>query len=124
MQRGAGFIDTYRLLTAEHGFSSHGAFGIAARVYRSGGLAKDAIYLRGFRAVMALVADGASLEPFWLGKIADVHAPAIQELLQRGLVHAPRFTPLFLSDPAARERLAQLRANGLSDYITGEISGC
>jgi uncharacterized protein (TIGR02421 family) len=124
MQRGAGFVDTYRLLAGDHGFSKHGAFGIAARVHRSGGLAKDSIYLRGFRAVMAVVADGASLEPFWLGKIADVHAPAIKELLQRGLVHAPRFTPLFLSNPAAQERVAQLRANGLSDIVTGELSGC
>lgn len=124
MQHGATFIDTYRLLAGDHGFSKRGAFGIAARVFRSGGLAKDAIYLRGFRAVMDLVAAGASLEPFWLGKIADVHAPAIQELLQRGLVHAPRFTPLFLSDPSARERIAHLRTKGLSDIVTGEISGC
>ena len=124
MQHGAGFLDTYRLLTNDHGFSSHGAFGIAARVFRSGGLAKDAIYLRGFRAVMDLVAGGGSLEPFWLGKIAAVHAPAMQELLQRGLVHAPRFTPLFLSDPAAQERIANLRTKGISDIVTGEMSRC
>ena len=124
MQHGATFLDTYRLLTRDHGFSSRGAFGIAARVFRSGGLAKDAIYLRGFRAVMDLVAGGASLEPFWLGKIAAVHAPAIQELLQRGLVHAPRFLPLFLDDPAVGERIARLRAEGVSNTFTGVSNGC
>ena len=56
MLQGAGFIDTYRLLARDHGFTPRGAFGIAARVYRSGGLAKDAIYLKGFRTVVELVA--------------------------------------------------------------------
>ncbi len=47
MERGASFIEVYRSLTRDHGFSRRGAFGIAARVFRSGGFAKDAIYLRG-----------------------------------------------------------------------------
>ena len=121
MLHGATFIDVYRSLTGDYGFSSQGAFGIAARVFRSGGLAKDAIYLRGFRAVMLLAGSGASLEPFWLGKIAAVHAPAIEELLHRGLVHAPRFTPLFLSDPGSSERIERLRGSvGLSDILAGD----
>jgi hypothetical protein len=86
-------------------------------VFRSGGLAKDAIYLQGFRAVMDLVASGASLQPFWLGKIAVGHAPAIEELLQRGLVQAPRFIPLFLSDEGARERIGALREAGSFDHL-------
>ena len=35
-------------------------------MFRSGGFAKDAIYLRGFKAVLDLLAAGASLDPFWL----------------------------------------------------------
>lgn len=124
MQHGASFIDTYRLLTADLGMSKHGAFRTAARVFRSGGLAKDAIYLRGFRTVIDLVAAGTSLDPFWLGKIDTRHAPAIQELLHRGLVHAARFTPLFLDEPATRERIAQLRKNGASAIIEGEPERC
>ena len=120
MQRGATFIDVHRTLTKDHGFSSQGAFGIAARVFRSGGLAKDAIYLQGFRAVMEIVARGASLAPFWLGKIAVAHVPAIEELLQRGLVQAPRFTPLFLTEDGIQERVAALRgAKGLAAIVTG-----
>lgn len=121
MLHGATFIDVYRSLSGDYAFSSQGAFGIAARVFRSGGLAKDAIYLRGFRSVMQLAAAGESFEPFWLGKIAAAHAPAIEELLHRGLVHAPRFTPLFLSDPEVAERLQRLRgSDGLSDILAGE----
>ena len=109
MLAGATFIDVYRTLNRDLGFSRRGAFGISARVFRSGGLAKDAIYLRGFSEVMEMVRAGASLEPFWLGKIAARHAPAIEELLHRGLIKAPRFIPLFLSSNGAQDRIAQLR---------------
>lgn len=107
MLGGADFIEVYRLLR-DHGFRRSGAFGIAARVLRSGGMAKDAIYLRGFRQVVDLVASGASLTPFWLGKIAPGHAPAIEELLHRGLAHAPIFIPEFLARPDTRRRIARL----------------
>ena len=125
MLHGAGFIDVYRLLHRDHGFSRRGAFGITARVYRSGGLAKDAIYLQGFRAVVDLVAAGASLNPFWLGKIAPGHVPAIEELLHRGLVHAPRFLPLFLERKDTRERIARLRREGtIEDILAGAKTKC
>jgi Uncharacterized protein conserved in bacteria len=78
-------------------------------VFRSGGFAKDAIYLEGFRAVTSLVAAGAPLNPFWLGKIALTHVPAIEELLQRELVQPPIFKPLFLEDEQAAKRIADLR---------------
>jgi hypothetical protein len=118
MERGAGFIEVYRTLTRDHGFSKRGAFGIAARVFRCGGFAKDAIYLQGFRAITSLVAAGAPLNPFWLGKIALAHVSAIEELLQRALVRPPLFKPLFLEDEAAKKRIAGLRqAKSFPDMI-------
>jgi len=118
MQQGADFISCYRLLRETHRFTPRSAFGLAARVYRSGGLAKDAIYLKGFSAVVDLVRDGRSLTPFWLGKIAPRHVPAIEELLQRGLVHAPIFTPSFLGEDGAKSRVEQLRSRkSLSDLL-------
>ena len=110
MLKGAEFMDTYRLLRRDLGFSIAAAFGIATRVHRSGGLAKDAIYLEGFRAVVDYVASGASLAPFWLGKIARTDVPVIEELLQRGLVHAPTFFPEYLERPDVERRLARLTA--------------
>jgi uncharacterized protein (TIGR02421 family) len=111
MQRGSEFMETYRLLRRELGFSIAGAFGIATRVHRSGGLAKDAIYLEGFRAIVDYVASGGALAPFWLGKIARTDVPAIEELLQRGLVHAPTFLPSYLDRTDAKNRIARLTSD-------------
>ncbi len=125
MSRGAEFIEVWRMLTRDHGFSAGGAFGIAARVFRSGGLAKDAIYLRGFRAVIDLVAAGTSLDPFWMGKIAPGHVPAIEELLQRGLARPPLFLPAFLSSEAAQSRMSRLRGGQpLEAMLNGDVSPC
>jgi uncharacterized protein (TIGR02421 family) len=106
---GADFIDVYRRLTKDLGFSRKVAFDLSARVFRSGGFAKDAIYLKGFRAVVDRVATGASLDAFWLGKIAPEHVDAIEELLLRGLLHAPVFVPDFLSRENATRRIDRLR---------------
>ncbi|MEO7410026.1 MAG: flavohemoglobin expression-modulating QEGLA motif protein, partial [Sphingomicrobium sp.] len=112
MLRGADFCEGFDLLES-HGFRPKTAFGIAARVYRSGGFAKDAIYLRGFKAVIDAVAAGLDLDPFWLGKIAPEHLPAVDELLQRGLLQPPVFRPLFLDRPEVRQRIL-----GLSSLAT------
>lgn len=109
MLREASFIDCYRLLTRDYGFSRRVAFGIAARVYRSGGLAKDAIYLKGLMTVLDLVSTGQSLDPFWLGKIAPRHTAVIEELLQRGLIRPAIFTPLFFEEAETKARIARLR---------------
>ncbi len=106
---GANFIDVYRRLTADLGFNKKSAFDTTARVFRSGGFAKDAIYLKGFREVVDRVATGASLDAFWLGKIAPEHVDAIEELLLRGLLHAPVFVPDFLTRDSAQLRISRLR---------------
>jgi hypothetical protein len=90
-------------------------------VHRSGGLAKDSIYLEGFRSVVDYVASGGSLAPFWLGKIARRDVPAIEELLQRGLVHAPVFLPDYLDRPDVKRRLSLLKAGiGLDRLLSME----
>lgn len=107
MTRGADFVAVYRLLR-ELGFGRNPAFDITARVCRSGGLAKDAIYLEGFLAVIDRVASGASLDPFWLGKIATQHVDEVDELLERGLLHPPVFVPEFLAREDAQRRISEL----------------
>ena len=121
MQRGADFMETYGLLRKELGFSIAGAFGLATRVHRSGGFAKDAIYLEGFRAVVDYIASGGPLLPFWLGKIARTDVSAIEELLQRGLVHAPTFLPSYLDRPDVQGRIARLKSDiGLDTLLNME----
>jgi len=108
MVSGAGFIDGFRLLR-EHGLGMRMAFNVTARVYRSGGFSKDAIYLRGFSQVLELLRSGSSLAPFWFGKIAASHIPVVEELAARGLLKPPRSLPQFLSRPDAQARIQRMR---------------
>jgi uncharacterized protein (TIGR02421 family) len=117
MIAGAEFIEAFRLLK-DQGFGTRMAFNVAARVYRSGGLSKDAIYLRGFRQVLDLLARGCDLTPFWFGKIAARHVPVIEELAARGLLRPPRTLPQFLARPEAQARIASMRsAPALSQLV-------
>lgn len=110
MLEGADFIQTYRILTREHGFSDSAAFNLTVRLYRSGGLAKDAIYLRGLRDVLAHISAGKSLKPFWLGKFAKAQFPQIEELATRGLLKTPPITPSFLTGRGPEQRFAAASA--------------
>ena len=110
MLEGAGFIDCHRLLHREHSFSAQGAFNIVARIFRSGGLTKDAIYLRGLRQVFDFIASGRDLDPFWFGKIAEHHVPVVDELQARGMLRLPAATPEFLTRPTARRHIQRIRS--------------
>ena len=110
MLEGAGFVETFRLLNKDHGFSDTSAFSVALRVHRGGGLAKDAIYLRGLLEILSHLKSGGSLDPFWLGKIAAGHFAVMQELSTRGLIKSARLEPQFLSIKGADTRLDRLRA--------------
>lgn len=109
MLDGGEFVEVYRELVDSHGLARRSAFDIATRVFRSGGFAKDSIYLKGFQDVIGLAAKGASLDPFWIGKIARDHVGAIEELLQRNLIRPPLFKPEFLQREDVQGRIARLR---------------
>lgn len=109
---GADFIETFRCLHRDHGFSHRGAFNITARVYSSGGFTRDHIYLRGFADVVEYLRDGGAIEPLYVGKIAARHLPVIQELRERGVIRPTPLQPRFFQRPEALDRLRTLR-NGL-----------
>ena len=109
MTDGADFIAVFRLLRDEHGFSANTAYLITARVFRSGGLAKDAIYLRGFKTILDMIAAGEPLDLYWYGKIDRRHLGVVGELAERGILHRPALTPEFLAEPAAAARIAAFR---------------
>ena len=121
MVNGATFVEAFRLLR-EHGFGKRTAFNVTARVYRSGGLSKDAIYLRGFKQVLDMLQAGRELSPFWYGKIAARHVPVIEELAARGLLHQPRSVPQFLSRPDAQVRIQRMRNAPALSQLIGRIS--
>ncbi|PDQ21865.1 flavohemoglobin expression-modulating QEGLA motif protein, partial [Mesorhizobium sanjuanii] len=110
MLNGATFEETFGILHRDFGLDERSAFNVVLRVYRGGGLAKDAIYLRGIVQVLDHLKRGGSLTPFWIGKISAAHFGAIQELNARGLLRAPRLEPAFFSSDAARPRLKKAMA--------------
>ena len=71
MLEGATFVDTFRALTKDHGFSQRIAYTVTMRVYRGGGFTKDAVYLRGLVEILDYLGQGGTLEPLFVGKIAE-----------------------------------------------------
>ena len=116
---GATFVETFRELTRGRGLRPATAFTVCMRVFRSGGLTKDVVYLRGLAELLQHLADGADLEPLLVGKIAFEHVPLVQELLWRQVLQPPPLRPRVFKLTAAGERLAAVR-RGLSvtDLLT------
>lgn len=118
MLDGASFVDCYRRVR-DLGLAEGPAFNLVLRVYRGGGLAKDAVYLRGLLEVLGHLRAGGALDPFWMGKIAASHFGIMQELGARGLLKAPQLLPAFLFHPDADARLKKATAGmNIIDMIT------
>lgn len=92
----------------QHGFTEKQAFGICVRVWRGGGLTKDAIYLRGLANLLRWISSGGDLDLLYLGKITESHVPLMEELIEREILHPPPVRPRYLSDPATSSKLEQL----------------
>ncbi|MCL5037825.1 MAG: DUF1704 domain-containing protein [Chloroflexi bacterium] len=110
---GASFIETYRKLYNDYGFERKTAFTITVRIYRGGGLTKDAIYLRGLVSLLKYLKEGGDIGTLYIGKIAAAHVPLIKELLWRRILHPPPLRPRFMDDAETQEKLKSLKA-GLS----------
>lgn len=117
MLRGGSFLETFSLLHDEHHFGPRSAFMTALRVHRGGGLAKDAIYLRGLRDLLAYLRAGHDLEPLYVGKISLEHASLVQELRRRGVVQPPALLPRFWDDGLHRTQLARCRELSLVELL-------
>lgn len=107
MVEGTSFQDVHADLVAA-GLSPHQAFSVAVRVFRAGGLTKDAVYLRGLLELVAYVATGGDLDVLLLGKMPLTAAPLVADLHRRGALHDPVLRPRYLDDPTAQARLAHL----------------
>jgi uncharacterized protein (TIGR02421 family) len=119
MVDGASFVEVFRALDREHGFSQRSAFTITMRVFRGGGLTKDAVYLRGLLQLLEYLRGGGQLEPLLAGKYALQHVPIVEELRLRRVLGPPPLRPSYLDDPGTYERLERVRAGlSLPDLIT------
>jgi uncharacterized protein (TIGR02421 family) len=106
---GTTFIDTFRVLHHTHGFSPRLAFSITTRIYRGGGLTKDAVYLRGLVEILHYLQQGGLLEPLFVGKIAAAHVPVIRELQWRQVLKPAPLRPRYMEHPQVTARLKRLR---------------
>jgi len=105
---GADFRETYERLT-EFGCGRHTAFTTTMRAYRSGGMTKDAIYLRGLARLLDHLSSGGELEPLFVGKISFDSISLVAELRERKVLLEPPLTPRFLSYENAENTLAEIR---------------
>lgn len=123
MLAGADFVETFRMIRDDHGFTPRTAYTITMRIYRGGGFAKDAVYLRGFRAVLAYLRDGGDPAMLFVGKIAARHIPVVRELQFRDVLTRPPLLPRFLREPASTERIAEIRSGWTIEEIARRVAG-
>jgi uncharacterized protein (TIGR02421 family) len=109
MLDGADFVEVFRELDRAHDFEQRTAFGVTMRVFRGGGLTKDAVYLRGLVRLLAYLREGGSLDTLLVGKLGADHVPIIEELQWRKILRPPPIRPRHLDDPASQARLQAAR---------------
>ena len=119
---GAPFTDTFRMLVDEYGFEPRTAYTITLRIYRGGGLTKDAMYLRGLVEIINYVGQNGKLETLLVGKLAMDHIPIVRELLHRGVLRQPMLRPRYLDDPQAMDRLKKVqKCTTVIDLLNNDI---
>ena len=111
MVSGKNFIETFNLLTNKYQLKQKAAFNITMRVYRGGGLTKDAVYLKGLLNIVDYIKEGKDLAQLLIGKIRQDYLPIVQELIHRRILREPLVTPRFLHEEYAA-KLEQVKNNG------------
>ncbi|MDX1582800.1 MAG: DUF1704 domain-containing protein [Thermoanaerobaculia bacterium] len=106
---GAAFAEIFHELL-DFDFKPKQAFTITMRVWRSGGLTKDAVYLRGLSKLLAYVGGGGDLELLYVGKITEGHVDLILELQRRRILQKPPLRPRYLDFPEVAKRLERIRS--------------
>jgi hypothetical protein len=107
---GVGFDGVFDELTRVHGVTQRAAFTIAVRVFRGGGLTKDAIYLRGLVRLLDHFRNGHDVAPLLAGKIGFDQIPLVEELVRRDVLRPPALIPRWLARDPAAARLDRVRA--------------
>jgi uncharacterized protein (TIGR02421 family) len=107
MVEGATFRTVHDELVGA-GFLPANAFAMTMRLFRSGGLTKDLVYLRGLVNLLSHIHAGRGLDVLWLGKMPLEAAPLVEELLDQGALTEPLLRPRYLDDPSAARRLGDI----------------
>ncbi|HUP21683.1 MAG TPA: tyrosine/phenylalanine carboxypeptidase domain-containing protein [Thermoanaerobaculia bacterium] len=107
---GHGFVDVFERLRSRCALAPRLAFSVTLRVFRGGGLTKDALYLRGLRDVLAWLHKGLEVEPLFVGKIGLLHLEAVVTMREQDLLVEPAVLPRYLWNEDGEQRLAHCRS--------------
>jgi uncharacterized protein (TIGR02421 family) len=118
----ASFVETFDELTGRWGLTARRSFHVTMRVYRSGGLTKDAIYLRGLDRLLGHLGGGGSIDPLLAGKLPLHDVPVVEELQWRGVIQPPRLRSRWLEWPGAADRLRRVREGMTVLDLVGEVA--
>ncbi len=98
MVDGADFVDAFRRLHREYGFSQNLSFIIAMRNFRSGGFIKDIVYLKGFIKLLYYLHENNNWEHLFFGKVSFEQIPFVLELESRKILGNIPVIPGFISE--------------------------
>lgn len=119
MISGSDFDECFEALR-DAGTGPKSAFQTTMRVFRGGGLTKDAIYLRGLLDLLSHLASEGTLAPLWLGKMSLRDVSLVSDLAEREILLPPKLVPHYIEDDSAKERLKTVAAG---EDLTGLIEG-
>lgn len=106
--KGKSFTQTYAILVEKYSFSKNLSFEITMRIYRGGGLIKDAVYLRGVILLLKYLQNGGNLELLYLGKFSLHYVPLISKFLKQGVLKEP-ILPNHFKEEEFQNRIKALR---------------
>jgi hypothetical protein len=92
-----------------YGFEQRTAFNITTRAFRSGGLTKDIVYLRGLIKLLEYLRRGGELEPLFVGKISVDHVAIINELQLRNVLRPAPLRPRYFNNQGTVDKLNFLK---------------
>jgi uncharacterized protein (TIGR02421 family) len=119
LMAGASFMETFREIDRNYEFNRYTAYTVTMRVYRAGGLTKDATYFKGLLRLLEYLRQGGALDALFIGKISARHLPIMEELLARRVLRPPPLKPRYMSDPQTVKRIGRLHQGvSLFDLIS------
>jgi len=113
LTNGNDFKTTFQFLLETYRPNPDKLFYLVTRVYRGGGLTKDYLYLRGFRKVLQLMANGDNITNLFLGKTTHHYLTILNEFVDRGILNTPKYKCPVFETPEATDPILK--------YLTDSI---
>lgn len=111
LTNGHTFAEVFDELHKNYKFGAASAFNVVMRVFRGGGLTKDAVYLRGLVEVLNYIGGGGDINTLFVGKMGPDHVSIIRELQWREVLRPSPLVPRYMTFPETVERLDQIKEN-------------